>query len=363
MTERLQKLRLDLKNRKLDAILISSNINRGYLTNFKGSLGYFLLIAGVAYLFVDSRYYVRAKKEVSKNISIQKLDKNYYENILKLLRAKNIDSLAIEADLMTVSEYDNLKKKLKSIKLKKTKALVKTIRAQKDRDEIKELKKAINITDKTFEYICKFIQNNHKKGLTEKQIALEISKHINKLGGDDVSFDTIVASGQNSAIPHHLSSGKKIKSGEFILIDFGAIVNGYHADMTRMIFIGKPQKKHLDLYNQVLTVQTEIIKEIKAGANCNELHERAVSMFEGMGMKDKFTHSLGHGVGLEIHELPSLGPGKMSESLKLKAGMVFSIEPGLYIEGFGGVRIEDLVLVKEDGYEILSKSTKKLVVI
>ena len=360
MQTRINKLRKKIIHDNLPAIFVTSKINRTYLTNFSGSRGDFLITENQAYLFTDSRYSERAKKEAGNSIKIVAVDKNYFKTVKSFLNKLRIKKLGIEADSIGLRGFDNLKKNLRGIKLIKTYDLIKEIRAIKDEQEIKDLKKAIKITDNCFAYIFQFIKKNFVKGLAEKQIAWEMERFIREKGGDGLSFDSIVASGKNSAMPHHLTGNRKIKKSDIVLLDFGALANGYHADMTRTVFIGQPSKKQQEVYNTVLKAQQETINRVKIGVSGEELDREAKQMVEGLGYKDKFIHGLGHGVGLEIHEFPSLSLDKDGREIKFKKNMVFTVEPGIYLNGWGGVRIEDIILTTKNGVKILTKSLKEL---
>lgn len=344
----------------MSAFFVTSAINRKYLSGFSGSKGDLLVTNKKTFLFTDSRYGERAREEIKKNIEVVVINKDYLKTIKDFLSKFEAKKLGIEADGVSVQFYDNLKKNLRGVKLIKTENLIKGIRAIKDEEEIKKLKKAIALTDETFGYIFKFIKKNNKKGITEKRIAWEMEKFIRENKGADLSFESIVASGKNSAIPHHLSGLRKIKKGDTVLLDFGAMHKGYHADMSRTIFIGKPDKKQEEIYNKVLRAQKEIIKMIRPGILSGDLDNRAREIFEKFGCRENFLHGLGHGIGLEIHEFPSMHQTRAGNNIKLKPNMIFTVEPGIYYSGFGGVRIEDIVLVAEKGCKALSQAPKEL---
>jgi Xaa-Pro aminopeptidase len=360
MKTRINNLRKILRQNNLSAFFVTSEINRKYLSGFSGSKGDLLVTNKKTFLFTDSRYGERAKEEIKGNIEVIVVDKDYLKTIKEFLKRVNVSKIGIEADDMSVQFYDNLKKNLRGIKLVKTENLIKGIRVIKDEEEIKKLKKAVDLTDETFSFIFKFIKNNYKKGLTEKRISWEMEKFIRENKGADLSFESIVASGKNSAIPHHLSGLRKIKKGDMVLLDFGAMFRGYHADMSRTIFISKPNKKQEEIYSKVLRAQKEIIKMIRPGILSGDLDNNAREIFEKFGCRENFLHGLGHGVGLEIHEFPSMHQTRAGNDIKLKPNMIFTVEPGIYYSGFGGVRIEDIVLVTEYGRKVLSKSPKDL---
>lgn len=365
----------------MPAFFVTSEVNRKYLSGFSGSKGDLLVLAAgrssaceavkqlSAVLFTDSRYGERAQEEVCDGVEVVVVDKNYLAELKIFLKQAGIKKLGIEADSMNLRVYENLKRSLRGVKLIKTENVIKNIRAVKDEEEIKKLKKAIALTDETFSYIFKFIKKNYKKGITEKQISWEMEKFIRENKGADLSFESIVASGKNSAIPHHLTGVRKIKKGDMLLLDFGAMYEGYHADMSRTLFIGKPAAKQKETYECVLKVQKEIIKMIKPGIVCGELDKRAREIFEKFGCCENFLHGLGHGVGLEIHELPSMKQARADNrhsplcetaaGQKLKPNMIFTVEPGIYYSGWGGVRIEDIVLVTTKGMQVLSRAPKE----
>jgi Xaa-Pro aminopeptidase len=196
-----------------------------------------------------------------------------------------------------------------------------------------------------------------KEGMTEYEVSFELEMYMRKQGASSVSFESIVASGENGAMPHARPGKRKLASGDLVVMDFGCVYNGYSSDMTRTVAVGDIDKQKLDVYNSVLSVQKECVKMSVPGAYCKDIHNYSFFKLDGL-YKDCYGHGLGHGVGLEVHELPNLGP--KSEYI-LTPGNVITVEPGVYIDGFCGVRIEDLVLITENGNEILSKSTKELI--
>lgn len=372
MNNRIKNLQKFLKQNDLPAFFVTSEINRKYLSGFSGSRGDLAVFAGKtnAVLFTDSRYGERAREEAFDGVEVAVIDKNYSAELKNFLSRLGVKKMGIEADSLSLRQYENLKKNLRGVKLIKTEDVIKNIRAVKDEEEIKKLKKAIALTDETFSYIFKFIKKNYQRGITEKRIAWEMEKFIRENKGADLSFASIVACGKNSAIPHHLSGQSKIKKGDMVLLDFGAMFKGYHADMSRTIFIGTPSAKQKEVYKRVLKAQKDIIKIIRPGIVCGDLDKRAREIFEQFGCRDNFLHGLGHGVGLEIHELPSMRQARADNrrsplretaaGQKLKPNMIFTVEPGIYYSGFGGVRIEDIVLVTAKGKQVLSRAPKDL---
>jgi len=356
---KLDILRKILRQNNLSTFFVTSAINRKYLSGFSGSKGDLLIVNKRTFLFTDSRYGERAHEEIKENIEVVVINKDYFKTIENFLNKLKVKKMGIEADDISVQFYDNLKKNLKNIKLIKTENLIKEIRMIKNKEEIKKIKKAINLTDEAFNFIFKFIKNNYKKGLIEKRISWEIEKFIKENKGMDLSFESIVASGKNSAIPHHLSGLRKIKKGDIVLLDFGVMCENYHADLSRTIFIGEPSIRQKEIYEKVLKTQKEIIKMIKPKIVCCSLDNKARKIFEKFSCRENFLHNLGHGVGLEIHEFPNLCQ-TCDGNIKLKSNMIFTIEPGIYYSSFGGVRIEDIILVTKKGYKVLSQSPKEL---
>jgi Xaa-Pro aminopeptidase len=257
------------------------------------------------------------------------------------------------AEFVGSSDTMDVKCAKPEIKLVGTTGIVETVREVKDQAEVAKIRAAARIADLAFDYITSFI----KPGMTEKEIALELDYFMLRNGAERVSFDTIVASGKNSAVPHATPSNKKIEPGDFVKLDFGAVVEGYHSDMTRTVVVGKANDRQKEIYFAVKEAQEKALSSVKAGLVCEDVDKVARDAVAEKGFGECFVHNLGHGAGLQIHEAPSLG--KNCKTV-LQPGMVVTVEPGVYVNGFGGVRIEDLVVVTESGCEILSKSTKEL---
>jgi len=302
-------------------------------------MGAVLITKKSAELYVDDRYTIRAKCE--SNLKVYSLSS-------LSLKGK----VAVE-DHISVREFASLKKNHKRAKWKITSNVVENLRAVKSAGEIREIRKASRIVDLCFSRIHKFV----KVGITEMQIAQELERTAIKNGADGMAFESIVAWGANAAAPHHLSGKQKIGRDNFLLLDFGVLVNGYHSDFTRTFFIGRPNKKQEKIYNTVLEAQVRGIEKVQPENPAALVDTAARRHIERAGFGKYFTHNTGHGVGLEIHELPNFS-AKSGDVLR--AGMVVTVEPGIYIEGWGGVRIEDMVLVSDGGPIILSKSPKDL---
>lgn len=353
-SKRLEKLRKHWINRSKAFLLIKPefvlNNNLRYITNFSGSTGVFLQTESENFLFVDARYWERAEMEVFKEIKV--IRKNFI-NIKEILKEFKIKSLMVDNSL-TYLQYVQIKK-LK-INLKTSDAIFQ-LRKVKDKNEIKILKKAQKITDKIFVNLLDFI----KAGSTEKEIAVKINELANYYGADSLSFDPVVASGRNSSIPHYKTSKHKIEKDNVLLIDFGVKYKGYVSDMTRTIWVGNNVSNEFKkAYNTVLNAQNLAIGECKFKNKkfANEIHKKVVSFINKTQFKNKFLHGTGHGIGLDIHELPYLN---IKSKDVLIGNEVVTIEPGIYLEGKFGIRIEDVVITKS-GKDI-TKSTKEMIIL
>lgn len=340
-----------MKKRDIEAFVIYKFVNVTYITGFTGDDSVALVTHDKAIFITDGRYTEQAQKEV-KDFEVIEHKTGIKEVLKEYIKTLGIKKLAFEESI-SYGQYRELKEFLE-IELIPQANLVETLRMVKDEEEIENIKKAQNITDKAFEYLLNFI----KVGMTEKEVALELEYFMKKQGAEDLSFDTIVASGKRSSLPHGKASEKVIEKGDFVTIDFGCKVNGYCSDMTRTIVMGKASEKQKEIYNIVLEAQQKAIDNIRAGITSKEADLLARSVIEEKGYGQYFSHSLGHGVGLEVHEAPSLSFKK--EEI-LKEGAIVTVEPGIYIPDFGGVRIEDMVLLKEDGVINLTKSPKYLI--
>ncbi|MFH1187297.1 MAG: aminopeptidase P family protein [bacterium] len=355
---RLNNFKKELKKNKIDAALVAGEVGRFYFSCFTCSKAFFLITQKDAFCLADGRYYHRARKEIGSVFKIIETKKDFKDDFLLILKKQKIKILGIEHKYYTLNKFKNLKKILRGagVKLVDVSKIISGLRAVKDASELNAIKKSAQVTDKAFEYIFNFIKDNYKTELREKDVAWNIEKFIRENGGGGISFVPIVASGKNSAFPHHCGGEKKIKHGDVVLLDFGSVVDGYSSDMTRTIFIGNPTEKQKEVYNLVLKAQEEALKKVKNGMKVCEIDGAAREVVDNSKYKDKFLHACGHGVGLEIHELPNLRRENKTEILK--EGMVVTVEPGVYLNKQFGIRIEDLVLVAKNGYKYLSKSCK-----
>ncbi len=339
------------------AALITNQANRFYLTGFMSDAGALLLLRNCAYLLVDFRYFEKARKTVT-NCSVLQCGR-LYDDVKKLLEEHGITKLLLETDDITVQNFKFISCMLGNINVSDDDAVCRTLkemRAVKDANELDCIKQAQKLTDETFKYILPRIS----AGLTEKEIMLDMEFFMRARGSEGVSFDFIVVSGKNSSLPHGVPTDKKIEKGDFVTMDFGAVVNGYHSDMTRTVAVGNVSDEQLNVYNTVLKAQEAAILKIKSGMICSDIDKIARDIINTAGYEGCFGHSLGHSVGVEIHEQPVLSP---SCDKPLTAGNVVTVEPGIYIENKFGVRIEDMVCVTDDGCENLTHSPKNLIII
>jgi Xaa-Pro aminopeptidase len=352
--KRIEKLRQILKEYELDGIFISQPQNRYYLSGFNGSAGYLLITAQNTILATDFRYIEQVKVQAP-DYQLFQITGSVSDWFLKLVAELGLNQIGFEAEDMTLTMYRQLTETLSQakspIQLIPVEGLILTLRAVKEPEEIELIVKAVEITDRAFQHIEGIIH----AGMTEMEVAWELEKFQREQGSQALPFDIIVASGPNSALPHAKPSERKINDGEPIVIDMGARVEGYCSDFTRTIYTGKPDDTFKKVYDIVLGAQLTAIALIKEGMSGQEVDGFARTVIEEAGYAEYFGHSLGHGVGLAEHEQPRVGPNSTEI---LTSGMVFSVEPGIYLPGWGGVRIEDLVVIEEGRIRVLSKGRK-----
>lgn len=347
----------------MSAKLITNKSNIAYLSNFTGSSGFMLLTKNKKYLFTDSRYILRAENSIKKGIEIIDITrvwrnkKELAEHWQKLLKKHRITTLGVEESDLTVSSYKKYKKISPKIKFTDISGEIENQREIKEKEEIKLTIKSQKINEKVFKEIKKIVQEHVKsrKKLLESDLAWKIRELAHKFGAEDLSFDPIVGFGKNSAIVHHNPGDTKLKKGDIVLIDMGVKYQGYCSDMTRMIFTASPTPKQKEVYDTVLKAQTAAIKGIKAGISGQAADKLAREVIEKAGYAEYYSHAGGHGIGLDIHEQPSLSANYKS---KLKENSIITIEPGIYIPGEFGVRIEDMLLVTKKGNKNLTKISK-----
>lgn len=348
---RCEKIRDILVKEKLDGILISNASNMCYLSGFSGGTGYLLITDREVVIFTDSRYTIQAKEE-SDTFTVVELQDTYVSLIAEWIEKEQIEILGFEGRDVQVSDYLEWKEKFPVKELRDIGTKIALLRSIKTPEELEKLAEAERIGDKAFSKILEII----KPGMTELEIAAYLEFWMKQYGAEGLSFDTIAASGLNSAKPHAVPGRKIIEKGDFLTMDFGCMYEGYCSDMTRTIVVGKANAKQKEIYQVVLEAQLAALDFIQAGKKGWEVDKVARDIIVKAGYGDNFGHGLGHSVGLFIHEEPRLS--KKEETI-LVENMVVTVEPGIYIENFGGVRIEDMVVVTKDGCKNLTHSSKE----
>lgn len=353
--DKLVKLRKMFDELGIDGVLITDGINRRYLTDFTGSAGTVLVSKTEAYLLVDFRYTSQANAQ-TKDFTVKEIDRTIiYTEIANLAESLGIKKLGFEEQHVSYQYYSQFSEHVKA-ELVPLSGAVEKLRMIKSESEIAILKKAAEISDAAFSHILTFI----RPGITEIEIANELEFHMRKLGATSSSFDMIVASGVRSALPHGVASDKVVEKGDMITLDFGAYYKGYCSDMTRTIAVGEPDPKLKELYSIVQAALENALTSIKAGMTGKEADALTRSFISEKGYGEYYGHGMGHGIGLYIHEDIFMNP--QCDQL-VEEGMVLTVEPGIYIPNLGGVRIEDDIVVKKDGIEIITKSKKELIIL
>ncbi|MCZ8516746.1 Xaa-Pro peptidase family protein [Paenibacillus filicis] len=353
--ERINRLRGLLQEKGLPALLVTNATNRLYMTGFTGSSGYVLITETRAILLTDFRYATQAPQQAKGYEVIEHAPKPM-ETVRELLGTMGIKKVGFEQNDLTYGAYRATSQTLSGIELVPTEDLVETLRMVKDEGELAVMQEAADLADRTFEHILTFL----KPGITENEVSLEIEMFVRRNGGAGSSFETIVASGERSALPHGKASSRVLGTNEFVKLDFGALFKHYCSDITRTVVLGKPSDKHREIYNIVLESQLKALEMIKPGMTGREADAVARDVIKSYGYGDNFGHGLGHGLGMEVHEAPRLS---MQGDIVLKPGMVVTVEPGIYLPGFGGVRIEDDIVITETGNRRLTQSGKDLIVL
>ena len=359
MSNRITKLRAYMKANDLNSFLIGSEANRMYLSGFTGSNAMLLITEDKEYIITDFRYLEQVAKECPDFICVDQKKMGVFKTAFDLAEKEDCKKIAFEAEHMSYRNYQELVT-ASQFEWIATENVVEELRQIKEETELEKLAKAESIGDLAFKEIIPFIQKHWKDGLTEKQVALEIERIMRSNGASGTSFDSIVASGAKSSLPHATPSDDLLKKGDFITFDFGCKYKGYCSDMTRTIVLGEATPKHVEIYETVLKAQQAALEGIYPGLKGKDVDAIAREIISDANYGDYFGHGLGHAVGVEIHENPRFSP---AEEQVIKEGMVLTVEPGIYLPGFGGVRIEDMVAVTKDGIKNFTHSPKNLIII
>lgn len=354
--ERLVKIRKQMEQDRIDGMILTDISNIYYASGFPGSTATVVITKDRAVIFVDSRYILQATKDCP-DYEVKLFAGDVFDSVVAFFVENNIKNVGFEGDSVSFSMFNKLKSMFPAdTNFISTSRMIEDIRYVKDAKEIEKIKAAVDISDKAFSYILTYI----KPGMIERDVALEIDTYMRKLGAERSSFDTIVAAGPHAAFPHAQAGTDVVTEGQMLKLDFGAFLNKYSSDITRTIFIGEPTDKQREVYNTVLEAQQAAIDAIKPGKLGKEIDAVARDYIKSKGYGEYFGHGLGHSLGIVCHDGPGLTP---TSELVLAPGMVMTVEPGIYIEGWGGVRIEEDVVVTETGCEVLTKSPRELIVL
>lgn len=353
--QRVDKLRARMAELGLDAFMVSAAENRRYLSGFTGSNGILFITAKDAALVTDFRYIEQSAQQAPDFRVVRMQPRVPW--IVDLMKESGANNVAYEAENVTVAQFNRWRDALKEAGLESQAAWTPTsdevdkLRAVKEPAELRLIERACEISDAAFEAVAPTIE----PGETEESVAWRLEKAMREAGAEGLAFDTIVASGPNAALPHHRAGERQVRQGEPIVIDFGARYKGYNADMTRTICLGAPDDQFRRIYDIVLGAQLTVAETVRADMTGADADKIARDIIEKAGHGDQFGHSLGHGIGLAVHEFPRVGPNAQD---KLTEGMPFTNEPGIYIPGWGGVRIEDTVVMENGRIRTISKAHK-----
>ncbi len=349
---------LSQKLKKGEALLVTSEQNRRYLTAFpSGDAGMIVITNDESYFLIDFRYIEKANEQIKDCTVI--MTENLKEQLAQIISHHELKTIYTENDYITLSDFNRFKDLFSPATLSEDRTLndeILKLRRKKTAEEVQAIKKAQKLTDETFTYILPKI----KEGVSEKELALDMEFYMRSHGAEAVSFDFIVVGGENSSLPHGIPTDRKFKKGDFITMDFGAIVDGYHSDMTRTVALAPITDEQKKVYDTVLNAQLSAIKMMKSGVKCKDADKTARDIINNAGYEGRFGHGLGHSVGVEIHESPACN---MRTDAVLEVGDIMTVEPGIYLEGKYGVRIEDMVLITEDGVVNLTESKKDLILL
>ncbi len=347
-----QGFAVDQSGSESGALLISGRSNIRYLSGFTGSAGYLLVGPSSATLYTDGRYKTQARQQTTA-ADVVITERDPLPTIAEDIKRKRIRRLGFEENRARFAMYDWLRRTLRGRRLVALNGLVEGLRLIKSPDEIAKMRRSALLNARAFRQACRVVRPTW----TEARFAAEIEYQMRTLGAEKPAFDTIVAGGLHSALPHGLPRRVPLEPNTLIVVDQGAILDGYTSDMTRMVCLGRVDSARRRLYRAVLEAQLAALDAVRAGVQAATVDRRARQVLRQFKLEKAFTHSAGHGLGLEIHESPRVGPG---EKARLAAGMVITIEPGAYLDDLGGVRIEDTVVVTPNGCEIITPTSKRL---
>lgn len=338
------------------AALVTDEISIFYFTGFPHSEGYLFITPAESYLLVDFRYIEAAENSVKSSKVV--IFSNPYETVNSLISDNNISEVYLENDKVTLSSYKSMEDNIKAelIDSDTLSEKIKNLRLVKSEDEIDKLKKAQIIAENAYLEVLDIL----KPGITEREIALELEYRMKKYGAEKIAFDLITVTGKKTSLPHGVPGNVEVKSGDFVTFDIGAVYEGYHSDMTRTVAVGEVSDEQKEIYDIVLKAHLEGLKAVKAGVSGFDVDKVCRDIIKEAGYGDYFGHGTGHGVGLEIHEEPRVSP---KGNTILEPGMIITVEPGIYLPDKFGVRIEDTVLVTEDGYETFAHMPKELIIL
>jgi len=349
--KRQNSLRAEMEERRLPALLVTNLTNVAYLTGFRGSAGIALFTCSEGVLWVDPRYALQAQEEARGAEVIEKRT-GLLKAVAEWLKRNKDRRLGYEEAHLTCADFSRLQQSVdRRVRFVPVAGLVEQLRAVKDEEEVAKIRGAGRITVEVFEKVMGGV----RPGISESELGAEIEYLTRKKGGEGVAFETIVASGPRAALPHARPSCKLLKENEFVIFDLGAILAGYAADMTRTVYLGEPSRRVRSLYNAVVEAQEKAVKSALPGVRVGDVDAVARRSLAGHRLARFFTHSTGHGIGLDPHEMPRLARG---EKVRLQPGHVVTVEPGIYLEGWGGVRVEDTIFVGAAGPEVLTPARK-----
>ncbi|MBX6352913.1 MAG: aminopeptidase P family protein [Thermoflavifilum sp.] len=350
---RVTRLRERLQRDGLDALLVSGPENRRYVSGFTGTAGSVLVTAADRQWFITDFRYVDQAKAQCQGFEIVNQGSSYTDALANLLRSAGVKRLGFEQDILTYGEVERLRvlERDADVELVPTSGMVEALRQVKDEEEIRCIERAAEIADAAFKHMLEWL----RPGVTEAEVALELETTMRRLGASGAAFTTIIASGVRSSLPHGVASDKVIERGDLVTLDFGAVYEGYCSDLTRTVVVGPPSERQLEIYQIVLEAERAALAAARPGMTGKALDAVARDLIASRGYGEAFGHSLGHGIGLAIHEDPRVS--RLGEEV-LQPGMVVTIEPGIYLSGWGGVRIEDDIVLTEQGARILTHSPK-----